>query len=277
MPTEAASIDRRNLVTGHFNKGPGYKEFRPLGCHDWLLIYTISGQGRFSYSGGMMVVRADEVVLIAPGVQHGYEVDESVGRWELMWAHFVPPAEWQPILRWPAVADGLMRLSLPDGPNRHRVLDHLKEAHRIKTTYTRRREPLALHALHGCLLWCDEQNPEPEQRLDDRVRVALEVLCRHLAEPMTMSDLAGRVGLSPSRLRHLFHQQVGIGPQQFLERQRMARAQQLLDRSSFNVAEISREVGFSNPFYFTLRFKRATGLSPTQYRRRRKPEFQDSK
>lgn len=268
MPTEADSPDRRYLVTGHFHSTLGYKEFRQLGCHDWLLIYTLGGRGRFRYSRGTFTTEAHDVVLIAPWICHGYEVDESAGQWELLWAHFVPPAEWLPFLRWPAVVEGLMKLSLPDGPNRQRAMDHLAEAHRIKTTFTRLREPMALNALYGCLLWCDEQNPSPDHPLDDRVREALEVMCRHLAEPLTASDLAERVGLSSSRLRYLFQKQVGISPQQYQERQRLARAQQLLERSSFNVAEISREVGFTNPFYFTQRFKLATGQSPTRYRRR---------
>jgi AraC family transcriptional regulator of arabinose operon len=268
MPTEADSPDRRYLVTGHFHNTLGYKTLRPLGCHDWLLIYTLSGRGRFHYSRGTFITDPHDVVLISPWVHHGYEVEESAGRWELLWAHFVPPAEWQPYLHWPAVVEGVMRLTLPEGPNRQRALDHLFETHRIKTTFNRLREPLALNALHGCLLWCQEQNPSVDQPLDNRVREALDILCRHLDEPLAGSDLADRVGLSSSRLRYLFQKQVGISPQQYQERQRISRAQQLLERSSFDIAEISRKVGFANPFYFTQRFKLATGQSPTQYRRR---------
>ncbi|MCC6423525.1 MAG: AraC family transcriptional regulator [Phycisphaerales bacterium] len=267
MPTEAAFPDRRYLVTGHFHNTLGYKVLRTLGCHDWLLIYTLGGKGRFRYSRGTFTTEPHDLVLISPWVYHGYEVEESAGQWELLWAHFVPPTEWLPYLRWPEVVDGLMRLTLPEGPNRRRALDHLAEAHRIKTTFTRLREPLALNALFGCLLWCDEHNPSANHALDDRVREALEILCRNLAEPLSADELASRVGLSASRLRYLFQKQVGISPQQYHENQRIARAQQLLERSGFNIAEISRKVGFVNPFYFTQRFKHALGQSPTQYRR----------
>ncbi len=57
-------------------------------------------------------------------------------------------------------------------------------------------------------------------------------------------------------------------PQQFLEQQRLARAQTLLARTSHSIGAIAAEVGFESPFYFTLRFKRHTGLAPTDWRRR---------
>ena len=49
---------------------------------------------------------------------------------------------------------------------------------------------------------------------------------------------------------------------------RMARARQLLDRTAAPVAEIAREVGYEDPFYFSRRFQRHHGMSPTQFRRR---------
>ena len=57
-------------------------------------------------------------------------------------------------------------------------------------------------------------------------------------------------------------------PQQFLEQQRLDRARQLLELSGRSIGDIAADVGFDNPFYFTLRFKRLTGLSPRDYRKR---------
>jgi AraC family transcriptional regulator of arabinose operon len=74
--------------------------------------------------------------------------------------------------------------------------------------------------------------------------------------------------MSVSRVAHLFREQVGVTPQQFLERQRMERASQLLEMTALSVKEIAHQVGFENPFYFTLRFKRQTGQSPTAFRSR---------
>lgn len=267
MPTDAALPDSRYIATGHFHERPGYNVFREAGSHDWLLIYTVDGHGRFTHRGGSFTTAAHDVVLIAPGVYHGYEVDRDADRWELLWAHFVPPQGWLAWMDWPAVVQGLMRLSIGEEASRGLIIGRLTEAHRIKTSYVRRREPLAMNALEACLLWCDEQNPNSaRQQLDHRIRDALDYLCQNFDEPITMPQLGEHVGLSPSRLRHLFREQVGTSPQQFLEQQRITRAKQLLELSGYTISEVAEQVGFECPFYFTLRFKRATGMSPTRYR-----------
>jgi AraC family transcriptional regulator of arabinose operon len=68
-------------------------------------------------------------------------------------------------------------------------------------------------------------------------------------------------------MAHLFRAQVGQTPQRFLEQQRLDRAKQLLAFTPNSIKTIAYELGFENPFYFTLRFKRYTGSSPRQYRK----------
>ena len=104
------------------------------------------------------------------------------------------------------------------------------------------------------------------QTPDPRVREALDYLCRHLDQSIPLDALAEHCGLSASRLAHLFREQVAMTPVQFLESQRMRRARQLLEVTGMSVAEVGYEVGYDNPFYFSLRFKKATGKSPRQYR-----------
>ena len=133
----------------------------------------------------------------------------------------------------------------------------------------RQREDFAMNALEEVLLWLGTQNPLAEQGpIDSRVRDCVEHLCRNLGQRTTMEGLAAAHNLSVSRLAHLFREQVGVTPQQFLEQQRMARAKQLLELSGRGIADIASEVGFDSPFYFTQRFKHATGVCPRDYRKR---------
>ena len=70
--------------------------------------------------------------------------------------------------------------------------------------------------------------------------------------------------MSASHLRHLFRAQTGDSLRQFHELQRLRRAKDLLAMSRLTVGrEIAHELGFDNPFYFTLRFKKYTGENPT--------------
>lgn len=258
-----------SLVTGHFFQTGGYAAWRERGTDDWLLIYTLGGRGRFGHRGGQMRAEPGDMVLLRPGTLHDYGVEPELRRWELLWTHFQPRPAWHEWLIWPEIAPGLMRIQLEDTALRERAVAHLWEAHRLATGALPRREMFALNALEASLLWCDAQNPLSAQaRLDSRVREAMDYLCRNLDAKITLETLASASHLSVSRFAHLFREQAGMTPQQFLERQRLSRARQLLERTGQTVQAIAAEVGFDNPFYFTLRFKKHTGLSPRDYRKR---------
>ena len=255
-----------HLVTGHFHEKAGYASWRARGTQDWLLIATLGGSGRFGYDGGEFMTLPGDLTLLRPGVRHDYG---ALDTWELLWTHFHPRPDWQPWLAWPEAAPGLMRLTLQEPVIRQTIIARFREAHHLATGALRHRETFAMNALEEVLLWCDTQNPLSEQaRLDARVRGSMDYLVRHLAEPVSISDLISVSGLSHSRLSHLFRAQVGLTPQQFLESHRLHRAAQLLELTSRPIAAIAAEVGYENPFYFTLRFKRRTGLSPRDYRKK---------
>jgi AraC family transcriptional regulator of arabinose operon len=82
---------------------------------------------------------------------------------------------------------------------------------------------------------------------------------------MDVASLASSVALSPSRFAHLFRQQVGVSPMQYVDLQRLQRAKQLLERTAKSISEIAFEVGY-DPIHFSLRFKQHTGVSPRAYR-----------
>lgn len=261
--------DTAALVTGHFKEVTGYASWRPHGVRDWLLILTMGGHGRFGTGKKDFVANTNDLVLIKPGVAHDYGVASGHAKWELVWAHFTPRPDWQGWLKWPEEGPGVMRLSLYDPTVARLIIARFTDAHRLATGPLRRRDELAMNALEELLLWCDTINPDADGAvMDDRIRQATDWLCRNLEKHITLDSLAEAVGMSVSRLAHLFRDQMGVPPLQYLEAQRMRRARQLLEVSSLSVKQVAADVGFDNPFYFTLRFKKANGVSPTEFRKR---------
>ena len=55
-------------------------------------------------------------------------------------------------------------------------------------------------------------------------------------------------------------------PLQFVTRQRITRAQQLIRETSRNLIEVGLEVGYSNPSHFAQVFRRVVGVTPTEFR-----------
>jgi AraC family transcriptional regulator of arabinose operon len=260
------------LITGHFRETSGYRAYRQNGVEDWLLVHTVSGRGRFGYGTGEVIAHPGDWMLLRPGAMHDYGVEPALHRWELLWVHFQPREEWRPWLRWPVVHGGLMQLSMGGIPGTERIAERLFDAHRLRESGLRQREDLAMNALEEVILRCNEHNPLASPAAsDERVDRARRFMVEHLEDRVTLADIAAAVTLSPSRLSHLFKQETGQTPLGYLETVRMQRAAELLQRTSFSVKQIAGAVGFDSAFYFSLRFKAWTQLSPTAFRAGKPP------
>ncbi|MDX1683438.1 MAG: AraC family ligand binding domain-containing protein, partial [Phycisphaeraceae bacterium] len=88
-------------VTGDHREGRDYDIHRPEGSVDWLVILTLEGAGEVGHRLPLERVEPYDVVLFQPGIEHRYRTDSEAGRWNFVWAHFVPPKAWLGWLQWP--------------------------------------------------------------------------------------------------------------------------------------------------------------------------------
>ena len=89
----------------------------------------------------------------------------------------------------------------------------------------------------------------------------------HLAEEINVAKLAETVDLSPFHFCRVFRQTTGMSPLQFVTRERISRAQQLIRETQRSLIEIGLEVGYANPSHFAQVFRRTVGQTPTEFRR----------
>jgi AraC family transcriptional regulator len=97
------------------------------------------------------------------------------------------------------------------------------------------------------------------RKIEDHVRA-------HLAEGISVEKLAELAELSPFHFSRVFKQTTGITPLQFVTRERMLQAQQLIRETSRSLIEIALEVGYTSPSHFAQLFRRTVGMAPTQFR-----------
>ncbi|MFD2795325.1 AraC family transcriptional regulator [Promicromonospora vindobonensis] len=120
--------------------------------------------------------------------------------------------------------------------------------------------------------WFDRPGGEPPAwwaaQRDPVVGDALRLLHAEPQAPWTVGALAVRTGVSRSTLAKRFADLVGEPPLTYLTRWRMTLAADLLtEREAATVAEIARDVGYSDAFAFSAAFKRTRGVSPSTFRR----------
>jgi AraC family transcriptional regulator len=98
-------------------------------------------------------------------------------------------------------------------------------------------------------------------------RTATKYIEEHLAEQISLATLAQLVRLSPYYFCRAFKQSFGMPPHRYHGSRRIDHAKTLLAEPASSVTEIGLTVGFSETSSFSAAFRKATGLTPTAYRR----------
>ena len=98
-------------------------------------------------------------------------------------------------------------------------------------------------------------------------RRIVEFIEAHLADDFPLAALANLAQLSTYHFARAFKRSFGIPPHRYHTNRRIERARTLLAHPGTFVADVALEVGFSGASAFAARFRRATGQTPTDYRR----------
>lgn len=115
-------------------------------------------------------------------------------------------------------------------------------------------------------------NQSPEVTANHYITEALEILHTSYAEPLTASEVAGRLHIHPSYLHRLFREYTSRTMKDHLQRIRIQHAQELLAGSRKTMQEIAEEVGFGNAQQFQQQFRRVVGVRPLDYRKQQQEE-----
>jgi AraC family transcriptional regulator len=109
---------------------------------------------------------------------------------------------------------------------------------------------------------------ESRRRLDDRrLRRVLDYVEEHLADDITVADLARIACLSIFHFSRAFSSAVGVSPYRYVSQRRLEGAKAMIAAGHGSIAEMAFMCRFSSQSSFTRAFKRATGMTPAAYRR----------
>jgi AraC-like DNA-binding protein len=251
------------------------------GRHEF--VFAVSGRARISTPREDFAIEAGDLLLIAPGVDHGEMPAEQPSSYVLCWCvldqsyamllhtTYSVGTSWTlggPHLElhgrtnvqsiaiavgveltnrawgWQAAAQSLLRyLSC--------VL-----VRRIRRGYGSQLAPVESPTVaHDPAAWEVVQNALQHCRANSHRR-------------LRVADVARAVGYSSSRLSHLFSAYIGQSVADHVRSLRMARARDLLETTDLTVSEVARRVGYGDPAHFSRAFKRSERVSPNAFRQR---------
>jgi two-component system response regulator YesN len=100
----------------------------------------------------------------------------------------------------------------------------------------------------------------------DTIKAAVDFIETYYGRPITISDIAYEVKLSPGRLAHLFKERMGLTIIEYLTNIRIEKAGKLLLTTDKKCCNLFYEVGYNSQIYFARKFKEVVGISPSQFR-----------
>jgi AraC family transcriptional regulator of arabinose operon len=103
--------------------------------------------------------------------------------------------------------------------------------------------------------------------MDRRIELITSKIKANTAAPWDTPRLAALVNLSPSRFRHLFKQETGTTPAQYLKEFRLRKAEKMLRTTFLSIKQILKQVGIASNAHFVRDFRLKYGMTPTAYRR----------
>ncbi|MBF9128795.1 helix-turn-helix domain-containing protein, partial [Plantactinospora sp. S1510] len=115
----------------------------------------------------------------------------------------------------------------------------------------------------GQAQFIDHPVPEPAHTATASTR---DWVMQRLDQPLPLAELAAHAGMSRRTFTRRFHQETGTSPGQWILRQRIERARQLLETRDLPIDQIAHRSGFGTGASLRRHLHRAIGISPQTYR-----------
>jgi AraC family transcriptional regulator len=99
-----------------------------------------------------------------------------------------------------------------------------------------------------------------------KLRQVSEFIHDNLSGSLSVADMANLVQMGSCHFARAFKESTGMSPHQFVLRRRIERALQMLKETHVSLAGVAYELGFSSQGHFSTVFRKAAGVSPSEYR-----------
>lgn len=253
----------RLVVTdcGYFPRADSHGRRRTVPIGQAVVMACVDGAGWCETEAGRFPVQRGQVVVLSPRQPHAYGADAG-DPWTLWWFHAASP-EVEAFLAAAGMGnDNPVRRPRNLYPIVSLMSEVLSWMERDSTTASL--NAAAGAAWHALTLLASERSRSDES--GDVIEHAMEYLRAHIADRVSIPELAAMASLSTSHFSALFKRHVGYPVLQYQTMLRMGRARELLDTTSATVAAIAAEVGYPDSFYFARQFKKVHGMTAREYR-----------
>jgi len=234
--------------------------------NEFQLLYITNGNGVFTFGNNRQseLISEGKMFFLMPGVWHTYQPLENSG-WKEYWIGF------KGTIIEKIVSEGFF-LNRPPVFNigfNERIIDlYLKAieiANEERAGYQQALAGIVMHII-GLMYYRDKTRGFENEDLISKINKAKVIMRESVYKNIFAEDIAKMLNISYSGFRRAFKEFTGTSPSKYMMELKLNEAKFLLSTSIQSVKNISYSLNFENPEYFSVFFKKRTGITPVEYR-----------
>lgn len=250
---------------GYFPDAHAHGRRRDEAITQAVVMVCARGRGWCETDTGHFSVGPGQVVILPPGHAHAYGSDADEP-WTLWWLH-VEGGDLPEFLASVGMTSAAPVRNLSDP---YRAIDLVAEVLRWMERDQTTASMLAAAGAAWHLMTLLASDRATGTKRHDAIDEAAEHLRAHLADRISIGELAAKAQLSRSHFAALFASRMGVPVLRYQTQLRMSRARELLDTTDLAIAQVAARVGYPDSFYFSRQFRRIHKVTPSRHRQQRK-------
>lgn len=248
---------------GEIYLSKGFRTYMPNGRNDYYLMYMTEGEMIIKIGDSETLLRAGGVVCIRPHTPYSYGKSEENDPIRYYWMHFTG-CDCERVL----AECGLTLGQVAEIGKSQEISYHFedifsefrKRRHSFDFSVTLKAQYLLLH-IGRALNVEDSDGGSPIEK-------SLKFIHTNIKRSFTVKELADMEFLSTSRYREVFREATGLSPLEYVLRQRIHLACELIEQGDLSLSQVSELCGFTDRLYFQRVFKKKMSVTPGEYRAR---------
>ena len=242
---------------------PEYNVSRPQGLVSHQFLITASGCGKLIVGDCEYILGEGSVFYLPPALPHEYMPYNR--EWNTKWLVF--RGEYADDMMKRMGFDGCVVCDVPVNDRMTNLFSQILSCANEPVSGGERSSPL----LYEFIMLAREHmltgpSDDSKNLITDR---AISYIDKHYSEDITLDELAALSGVSAQYFCRVFRTATGMRPVEYINNKRVSEAKQLLVSGNMMISDIALKVGFRDNNYFGIVFRRATGISPREFRLRR--------
>lgn len=230
------------------------------------LFYVLDGEGHFSVNNANFPIRENDLIIVNSGVMHTeYSTTDAP-------LHYIVIGVDSLRLHTKTHSDYYLHNFHEEGQEfsfcfralMKEITDKNSNYESVLQNYFNILMEYILRKINATLT----ATPSSSAKLSKECRFIEQYLHEHFHEDITLQTLSDLTYMNKHYLAHTFKKYKGISPIAYLTQIRVKEAKFLLESTDYSVSKIAATTGFSSQSYFSQVFKKETGISANEYRKR---------